>query len=77
MADNLSDVIAAKACAGETLLVYVDGEYKFSKEPDNFELGDIEEFTPIGTVKSEWRIGDIDRRDPPETYEALCEVTDV
>lgn len=70
------DVIVATVNAGEYQLLYVDGELTWKRE--EITPGDVGDRVdkPIATMRDKYRIGDVSRVDPPETYEELCEVTD-
>lgn len=72
----IHDVIIATVCAGEWELMYVDGELR--KEGDEISAGDIGEEVDglIDSIEEEWRIGDVESYNAPETYGELCEVTD-
>lgn len=78
MVENDSvEVIVATVNAGGWQLLYVDGELR--RENDEISVGDVGEEVDanISDLREEWRIGDIDSYDAPETYEELCEVTDI
>jgi hypothetical protein len=69
------DVIIATVCAGDWNLLYVDGQLQY--EDHNITSEDVFEVVEGGveSLKEEWRIGDVESYNAPDTYEKLCEVT--
>jgi hypothetical protein len=72
-----NEALIATVNAGEYQLLYIDGELKYHREEVSPEK--IAEYSDgdISDISTEWRIGDVSVVDPPETYEDLCELTDV
>ena len=70
------EVLVATVNAGEWQLVYVDGELeKYAERVNPEDIQDVTEDVLIESIQEDYRIGDVDPYDAPETYEELCEVT--